>query len=107
MPRMGEPRVKAGMTAHLTLRESARTYDANIILVAAAADPTTRLVQVTATVDDKDHKYWLRPGAFCDVSIPVGDARQAAVVPEIAIRATERGFLAYVIQGTTAKERPL
>ena len=43
------PRVKVGMTANVTLRESARTYAANIILVAAAADPTTRLVAVTAT----------------------------------------------------------
>jgi len=61
-------------------------------------------VAVTAEVDDKEHKYWLRPGVFCDVSIPVGATRQSAVVPEIAIRATERGFLAYVIDGTTAHE---
>jgi len=56
-------------------------------------------------VDDKEHKYWLRPGVFCDVAIPVGATRKSAVVPEIAIRATERGFLAYVVQGAVAQER--
>jgi multidrug efflux system membrane fusion protein len=41
------PRIKPGMTANLSLRESARGYSAAILLVAEAADPTTRLVQVT------------------------------------------------------------
>ena len=41
------PRLKAGMTANMSLRESTRTYTAKIILVADAADPTTRLVPVT------------------------------------------------------------
>jgi RND family efflux transporter MFP subunit len=90
------PRVKVGMIANVTLRESAHTYGAKIILVAAAADPTTRLVQVTATVDD-DHKYWLRPGAFCDVNVPIGDARQAIVVPTIAVQPTDKGNVVYTI----------
>jgi multidrug efflux system membrane fusion protein len=105
------PRITPGMTVNMTLRESSRTYAAKITLVAGSADPSSHLVGVTAEVADKEHKYWLRPGVFCDVSIPVGATRQSAVVPEIAIRATERGFLAYVVEpaanGTTgvAKER--
>jgi membrane fusion protein, multidrug efflux system len=91
------PRVKAGMTARVTLRESARTYSANIILVAAAADPTTRLVQVTATIDDTDHKYWLRPGAFCDVNVPIGDARQGIVVPSLSVQPTDKGNVVYTV----------
>jgi multidrug efflux system membrane fusion protein len=99
------PRLKPGMPVNLSMRESANTYQAAINLVAGSADPASHLVAITALIDDKDHKYWLRPGAFCDVSIPVGGTRPAAVVPEGAIRASEKGFLAYVIQGTTAKER--
>jgi multidrug efflux system membrane fusion protein len=91
------PRVKPGMIANLTLRESARTYAANIILVADAADPTTRLVQVTATIDDKDHKYWLRPGAFCDVNVPIGDAKQGIVVPSLSVQPTEKGNVVYTV----------
>jgi RND family efflux transporter MFP subunit len=90
------PRVKVGMNANLTLHESSRTYVAKIILVAAAADPTTRLVQVTATVDD-DHKYWLRPGAFCDVNVPIGDARQAIVVPTLSVQPTDKGNVVYTV----------
>jgi RND family efflux transporter MFP subunit len=99
------PRLKPGMPVNLSMRESANTYTASINLVAGSADPVSHLVSITALIDDKEHKYWLRPGAFCDVSIPVGGMRPAAVVPEGAIRASEKGFLAYVIQGNIAKER--
>ncbi len=91
------PRVKTGMTANVTLRESARTYTANIILVSDAADPTTRLVQVTATIEDKEHKYWLRPGAFCDVNVPIGDARQGIVVPSLSVQPTDKGNVVYTV----------
>ena len=106
------PRIQPGMSVTLTLRESSRAYPAKITLVSGSADPASHLIGVTAEVDDKEHKYWLRPGVFCDVSIPVGATRKSAVVPEIAIRATERGFLAYVVEANgaaagVAKERPV
>jgi multidrug efflux system membrane fusion protein len=91
------PRLKAGMTANMALRESTRSYTSKIILVAEAADPTTRLVPVTAQVDDTEHKYWLRPGAFCEVNVPIGDARQAIVVPSISVQPTATGNIVYVV----------
>jgi multidrug efflux system membrane fusion protein len=91
------PRIKPGMIAQMNLRESARTYAAKILLVAEAADPTTRLVPVTAEVDDTEHKYWLRPGAFCDVAVSVGAPREAIVVPTISVQPTERGNVVYVV----------
>jgi RND family efflux transporter MFP subunit len=91
------PRIKPGMIANLSLRESGRAYTAKIMLVAAAADPTTRLVPVTAEVDDTEHRYWLRPGAYCDVNVPVGAAREAIVVPTISIQPTENGNVVYVV----------
>ena len=99
------PRISPGMMVTLALRETKRTYQAKVTLVAGSADPTSHLVPVTAQIDDTEHKYWLRPGVFCDVSIPVGAKRKAAVIPELAIRASERGFLAYVVQDNIAKER--
>jgi multidrug efflux system membrane fusion protein len=91
------PRIKPGMIANLSLRESPRTYTAKIMLVAAAADPTTRLVPVTAEVDDTEHRYWLRPGAFCEVTVPVGAARDAIVIPTISVQPTENGNVVYVV----------
>lgn len=101
------PRLKTGMIATLTMHESARTYPATITLVAAAADPQTRLIPVTAEVADKEHRYWLRPGAFCEVSVAVGGARQAIVVPTLSVQPTESGNLVYVVDGTTAHARKI
>ncbi|MGH7294167.1 MAG: efflux RND transporter periplasmic adaptor subunit, partial [Polyangiaceae bacterium] len=91
------PRLHKGMVANLSLRESARKYTASIMLVSDAADPTTRLVAVTADVDDKEHKYWLRPGAFCEVSVPIGNARPAIVVPSLAVQPTASGNTVYIV----------
>jgi multidrug efflux system membrane fusion protein len=91
------PRIKPGMIAQMNLRESARTYSAKILLTAEAADPTTRLVPVTAEVDDTEHKYWLRPGAFCDVAVSVGAPREAIVVPTISVQPTEKGNVVYIV----------
>jgi membrane fusion protein, multidrug efflux system len=97
VPVQDAPRIKSGMTANVTLRESPRTYPAKILLVADAADPTTRLVPVTGQIDDTEHKYWLRPGAFCEVSVPIGDAKPAIVVPSIAVQPTQTGNVVFVV----------
>jgi multidrug efflux system membrane fusion protein len=91
------PRLQKGMIANMKLRESARQYTAKIMLVADAADPATRLVPVTAEVDDTEHKYWLRPGAFCEVNVPIGDARQAIVIPSLSVSPTATGNVVYTI----------
>jgi len=99
------PRLKPGAVATLRLKESPRSYNASIKLVAEAADPQTRLVPVTAEVDDVEHRYWLRPGAFCEVAVAVGAPRDAIVVPTIAVQPTENGNLVYVVDGKYARER--
>jgi RND family efflux transporter MFP subunit len=91
------PRLQTGMMANMVLRESTRTYQAKIILVADSADPTTRLVPVTAEVDDTEHRYWLRPGAFCEVNVPIGNARPAIVVPSLAVQPTATGNIVYTV----------
>jgi RND family efflux transporter MFP subunit len=91
------PRLKPGMTATIKLRESAHEFGSKITLVNGAADPATRLVGVTAQVDETTHVYWLRPGAFCQVTVPVGDARQGIVVPGLAIQPTEKGNVVYIV----------
>ncbi|MEW5739460.1 MAG: efflux RND transporter periplasmic adaptor subunit [Myxococcota bacterium] len=77
-----------------------------ISLVAVAADPSSRMVAVTGEVDEVDRER-ARPGAFADVTVPVGERREAPVVPQTAVRPSEKGFLAYVVEGDVAKERVL
>jgi len=101
------PRLKVGMSTNITLHESAHTFTASIALVAGSADPATRLVPVTATLDATTHQYWLRPGAFCEVNVPVGDARDAIVIPTLAMQPTDKGNIAYIVEGTSAKTRQI
>lgn len=101
------PRLKPGLTAAFTLRETLRKFSATITLVAGAADPATHMVGVTAQVVDEGHKYWLRPGSFCDVAVDVSAPREAPLIPRLATRATDHGYVAYVIDGEVARERIL
>ncbi len=89
------------------MRETQRSFTAKLTLVAGAADATTHMVSVTGEVVADEHKYWLRPGSFCDVTIDLGAKRDAPLIPRSAARATDHGYVAYVVEGDTAKERPL
>lgn len=81
-------------------------YEARIQLVAASADPQDRMVAVTArVVSSRDPA--LRPGAFVEVEAPVGGRAASPVIPQTAIRPSERGFLAYVVEEGIARERSL
>jgi len=97
--------LSTGMPARFSVRGAGEQHDARIVAVAESADPASRMVAVTAEVTSKDPG--LRPGAFAEVTVPVGSARQAAVIPQTAVRPSERGFLAYVVSGGRAKEKVL
>jgi RND family efflux transporter MFP subunit len=99
------PRLKPGMKATFTMRETQRAFEAKLTLVAAAADPTTHMVGVTAEVIPGEHKYWLRPGSFCDVSVDIGATRESPVIPRFATRATDHGYVTYVVENDIAQER--
>ena len=64
------------------------------------------MVAVTAEVIDKD-KETLRSGSFAEVRVPVGSAHPLPVVPQTAIRPSEKGFLAFVVENGKAVERIL
>lgn len=99
--------LQPGMALHFLGGGDPKPFSAHITLVAAAADPTSRMVQVTAEVDEADRER-ARPGAFAEVTVPVGGGvHEAPVVPQTAIRPSEKGFLAYVVEGDLARERVL
>src|SRR4029077_993938 len=100
-------RLKLGMIATFTMRETQRKFSAKLTLVAGAADTATHMVSVTGEVANDGHKYWLRPGSFCDVTVELDADREAPLIPRTAARATDHGYVAYVIEGDLAKERLL
>lgn len=98
--------IRPGMAAAFTTSESIAPMTAKISHVGGSADPTTRMVELTATVTDP-RRASLMPGAFARVSVPVGTATVAPVVPQTAIRPSEKGFIAFVIEDGVAHERVL
>jgi multidrug efflux system membrane fusion protein len=106
IPERDAVRIKPGMKAVFTVRDDSREFEATIVHVAEAAEEATRLVEVTAEVKDtKDHA--LRPGSFAEVSVPVGSEETHPVIPLTAVRPSERGFIAYVVEHRAAVERVL
>ncbi|WP_437874776.1 efflux RND transporter periplasmic adaptor subunit [Sorangium sp. So ce513] len=106
IPAADAPRVRPGMEARFRVKGDAQAYSAKLTHVADAADPATRMVAVTGEVQGEG-KELLRPGTFAEVTVPVGASGDAPVIPQTAVRPSERGFLAYVVDGTTARERVL
>jgi hypothetical protein len=74
--------------------------------VAESADDVSRLVDITANIDDPSDRT-LRPGSFAEITVPVASASESPVIPVAAVRPSERGFLAYVVEGDKAVERIL
>lgn len=102
------PKLTVGMPAEFTIRESLKgAYTAKITLVAGAADPATHLVPVTAEVTQEGRKYWLRPGSFCDVTVTIPSTTESPLIPRTAARATDHGYVAYVVENGIGHERQL
>jgi len=106
VPEADAPRVQNGMTARFQVRGDARTFTAKITHVSDAADMATRMVPVTAEIEDPN-KEQLRPGTFAEVTVPVGENASAPVIPQTSVRPSEKGFLAYIIENGAAVERVL
>jgi len=92
------------MPVHFRVAGMDRAFTAKIKLVAELADPVSRMVKVTAEVDDPDADK-VRAGAFAQVTVPIGGRPDAPVVPESAVRPSEKGFLAYIVEHGVARER--
>ena len=106
VPERDAARIKPGQQATFRVREDSREFTAKVVHVAESADDTSRLVDITANIDDpSDHA--LRPGSFAEITVPVSSPGEAPVIPVGAVRPSERGFLAYVVEGDKAVERIL
>jgi multidrug efflux system membrane fusion protein len=106
VPERDAARLRAGMKADFRVRNSEAQFASKIVHVAESADDSTRLVAVTAEVEDTQDEA-LRPGTFAEIVVPVSSERTAPVIPQTAIRPTDRGFIAYVVENDAAVERIL
>jgi len=106
VPEADAPRLSSGLSVRFRVTGVEKDFSAKITLVADAADSETRMVPIVAEIDDPQ-KDTLRPGTFADVTVPVGANEAAPVIPQTAIRPSERGFLAFVVKNDVAEERVL
>ena len=97
--------VQVGEKVRFQVRGKGDELTAVVRHVAAVASEKTRLVEVRAEIDDP-RAAELQAGAFADVTVPIDD-RAAPVIPMTAVRPSEKGFLAYVVDGEIARERVL
>jgi len=97
-------RIAPGAAVTFTVEGEATEWQAKVRHVAEVADPKSRLVRVTAEVTSEGRDQ-LRAGGFAQVIVPIGGHATAPVIPELAIRPTERGFLVYVVTDGAAHER--
>jgi multidrug efflux system membrane fusion protein len=81
-----------------------RDFTAQIYHVGRIADTTTRQVEVLAWVDNLGE---LKPGFFAEVTLAGEERKNALVVPEGAIQASEQGFVTYVVEKGQARMRPI
>jgi multidrug efflux system membrane fusion protein len=106
VPEQDADRLKPGQKVFFQVKDDKNEYTSLITHVAAAANENTRMTPVTAEINDKN-KNRLRPGAFAEIHIPVGSVREVPVIPQTAVRPSERGFLAFVVEEGKAVERVL
>ncbi|HET9449276.1 MAG TPA: efflux RND transporter periplasmic adaptor subunit [Aggregicoccus sp.] len=104
VPEAEAARLRPGLVARFTTRDQGSTFTAKLTYVAASADAASRMVAVTGEVTGEGAKL-LRPGAFASVTVPVGSSDDTPVIPQTAVRPSERGFLAYVVKDGKAQER--
>jgi len=106
VPERDAARIKPGQEARFRVREDSREFTAKVVHVAESADDVSRLVDITANIDDPSDRT-LRPGSFAEITVPVASATEAPVIPVSAVRPSERGFVAFVVEGDKAVERIL
>jgi RND family efflux transporter MFP subunit len=98
--------LRTGLTVRFNIAEDAAPHTARITHVSGAANATSRMIDVTANVDNANDAH-LRPGAFARVTIPIGSSRMSPVIPQTAIRPSEKGFLAFTVSNGVATQHVL
>jgi multidrug efflux system membrane fusion protein len=73
------------------------TFRARVFYLSTVADPDTHMFQCRAEVSTRTTSgIELRPGYTAHIHVPLRGSPNACIVPEEAIRASERGFVVFV-----------
>jgi multidrug efflux system membrane fusion protein len=89
--------IKTGMKISFNVGNNLPPFSGEVFFIASSADIVSRMVLVSAKIDNPN-SVDIPLGAFANVTVFVGNKPKALVIPQLAIRPTERGFLAFVVE---------
>jgi multidrug efflux system membrane fusion protein len=104
VPSVDVAKIKNGMTARFNVAGLEQSFRATIFHVAEQAESSSRMVTITARIVDPNRDQ-LTPGTFAEVTVPIDSGVENPVILQAAVRPSERGFLAFVVEKGTARER--
>ena len=100
-------RIDRGIHVHARTAEG-RQLDAQVIFVGDTALPGTRQIPVTARITNPARDLRdIRGGESADVSLALRLPDPSVLIPDTAVRPTDKGYRTYVVQGDEAKPRPI
>jgi RND family efflux transporter MFP subunit len=73
-----------------------QTFRGRIFYLNTVASPDTHMFEFKADLDVRGLGVELKPGFTARIRIPLSSSPDACVIPEEAVRASERGFIAFV-----------
>src|SRR5262245_48656841 len=80
------------------------TFHAHIFYMSTVANPETHMFECKAEVEDVYPGVELRPGYTARIKVPLQGNPNACVIPEESVRASERGFIAFVPEQRTGRD---
>src|SRR5262249_15263832 len=81
-----------------------REFRARIFYLSRIANPDTHMFECKAEIDLNGVDVELKPGYTARISCPLRTTPEAIVVPEESVRASERGFIAFVPELQTGRD---
>jgi multidrug efflux system membrane fusion protein len=73
-----------------------REFHARIFYLSRIANPDTHMFECKAELDSRELDLEMKPGYTARIICPLRTTPEALVVPEESVRASERGFIAFV-----------
>ena len=104
LPERHLARVRPGQRVGVTVAAYPdRAFEGAVGFVSPAIDPSTRQFLVKALIPNEKHE--LKPGLFATASVTVGRREDRPVIPDVALVATRRGYMVFVVEDGVAASR--
>ncbi len=95
LPQEQANQMQVGRTVKISANDLGKEFSGRVTAINSVIDPTTRNIEVQATVANPGGK--LRPGMFVDVQTPIGAERNVISLPATAINYAPYGDSVFIV----------